>query len=126
MPRPPKYLYHVTTYEKARQIIDSGYVNPKFSEGRSKVSWFVAKTRITWAIAHIARRKLCAVADLAILTVHNNSDFVARANRRGIWCTRSKLPVIEMVSADVWLDREERYVHVNRDAKRKTYRRDDE
>lgn len=107
-----KLIYHVTTYETAKRIIDSGFVDPKFSQGRQPVAWFVSSLKVTWAMAHICQRHQCTIEDIAIFTLKSRTDAVKRASKRGIYYCAAKLPVLEMTSASIWLQREERYIFI--------------
>src|SRR6266404_9795523 len=118
MPTASQYLYHVTTYEVAKRIIDDGYVDPKRSQGRQKVAWMVAKSKVTWAMAHVCHRHECGIADLVVFTVRCGKTEIVRGSRRGIFASRRTLPIIEMSSAEIWLSREEQYVHIPRRRKR--------
>jgi len=122
MPTASQYLYHVTTYEVAKRIIDDGYVDPKRSQGRQKVSWMVAKSKVSWAMAHVCHRHQCGIADLVVFTVRRSKTGTIKGSRRGIFASRLRLPIIEMASAAMWLSREEQYVHIPRRPKRRTNR----
>lgn len=112
MTPPSKYVHHVTSYETAKKIIDSGFVDPAFSQGQKRVCWFVTRSKVTWAIAHVAHRHQLELPDLAVITVKVNGVALLPVSRRGLWASGVKLPVVEMVSAEMWLSREERYVHI--------------
>jgi hypothetical protein len=120
--RPKLYYYHVTGYEIAKRIIDTGYVDPKLSQGKNNVSWYVTRSRVTWAIAHTCKRHDWQVSDLAILTCKATTDIMLHTNRKGIYATAYKLPILEMVSATMWLDREEMYVSIPRGQRRRPSR----
>ena len=108
------YGYHVTTYDVAKHIIDEGAINPAFSQGKNTVSWYVAKSKVTWAMAHVCQRHSCQIEDLAILTIKVSRDDLKRSNKPGVYWTTKKLRPIEMVSASIWLQREERRVLIPR------------
>lgn len=109
---PNKFLFHVTTYERARRIIDSGFVDPLFSQGKANVSWYTTRNKVTWAIAHVAQRHEVALADMAVITVKIGDAKILKTNRRSLFACKTKLPVVEMISVEMWLAREERFVHV--------------
>ncbi len=107
-----KLAYHLTTYEKAKAIIDSGYIDPKFSEGRQRVCWYVSSRMITWAIPHVCQRREAALDQIVVFTVKTPPALMKRASKRGIYWCAAKLPIIEMTSAAIWLQREERAVFI--------------
>ena len=107
-----KYAYHICPTVTAMKIIESGHIDPKFSQGRSKVCWYVSQRQIAWAIAHVCQRRQCEVTDLAIFTVRPDYDTMKRSNKRGIFYCVAKMPILEMTSADIWLSREEQRVFI--------------
>jgi hypothetical protein len=115
------YLYHVTPYESAKKIIDCGYIDPHFSQGARRVCWFVVRTKVTWAIAHVAQKHAVGIEQLAILTVKTTRLRFGETNHQGIWCYKNKIPIVEMVSAAVWLSREESYVHIKHRRRPRTF-----
>lgn len=112
MTRMTKFAYHVTTYDAAKAIIDSGYIDPAFSQGRSKVCWFVSSRKVTWAIAHVCQRHQCGLEAIAIMTIMTPRDVMKQSNRQGVYYTNYKTKPIEMSSAAIWLQREERGVFI--------------
>jgi hypothetical protein len=117
-----KYHYHVTGCETAKKIIDCGFIDPAFSQGRQNVVWYVSRHKVTWAIAHVIQRHSLSLVDVAIMTVINEHINMKNTNRKGIYFSDVKLSPIEMVSAAVWLQREELYVFIPRSRRRGTYR----
>jgi hypothetical protein len=107
-----KFYYHVTTYDVAKRIIDCGYVDPEFTQGRRKVSWLVSRTKASWAMAHVMQRHEVTLQELAVLTVSFYGPPLVKSNRRGVYATKIKLPATEMISAAMWLQREERYIKI--------------
>lgn len=114
MPQANRFYYHVTTYEAAKKIIDCGYIDPKKSQGKRAVSWYVSHSKVSWAMPHVCQRHGCQIEDLAVLTVKMPAGTMKRSNRRGIYGCAEKMPIIEMISAPMWLQREERYVKIPR------------
>jgi len=114
MSKPVSFIYHVTTYAAAKSIIDDGFIDPKLSQGKNLLAWFVIKSRVTWAIAHTSRRHNVGIEKLVIFTVKTTGLELLKTNRTGIYCTAHKTNIFEMAAAEQWLDREERYVQVPR------------
>lgn len=114
MSRPINYFYHVTTYEAAKRIIDDGFVDPKKSQGKNNVAWYVTRMRVTWAIAHVCKRHNCTIDNLAIILCKTSGETMLRTNKKGVYATAHKLTILEMTSAQRWLDREETYVNIPR------------
>lgn len=112
MGKPNKYSYHVTTYEAAKGIIDDNCVDPNKSQGKQNVAWYVNRNKITWAIAHVCQRHDCKIEDVAIITVQTPTGGMMKGSKVGTFCTHLKLHPVEMVSASMWLQREERRVFI--------------
>lgn len=107
-----KYAYHVCPQDAAMKIIESGHIDPKFSTGRNRICWYVSQRMIAWAIAHVAKRYEVPISQLAVFTVKPDYATMKRASKRGIYYCAYKMKILEMASAQIVLDREERYVHV--------------
>jgi hypothetical protein len=112
MTRVTKYCYHLTPYSTAVKIIDCGYIDPSFSQGKSQVCWYVSSRKVAWAIAHVCQRHQCQIEDIAVLTVITPRDVMRQSNRQGVYFTNYKVRIAEMTSASIWLQREERYVFI--------------
>jgi hypothetical protein len=107
-----KLCYHLTTYNAAKSIIDAGFIDPAFSQGRQKVNWYVSSRLISWAIPHVCQRHEAELEQIVIFTVKTPATDMRRSNKRGIYYCGEKIPIIEMSSAAIWLQREERAVFV--------------
>jgi len=60
--------YHVTPTFNVRLIEQNG-INPEYSTGKLKASWYVAKHGILWAIAHCSARHGIPTGELSVATV---------------------------------------------------------
>jgi hypothetical protein len=114
-------MFHLTTYEAAKAIIDTGFIDPEFSQGRQKVMWYVSSRMITWAIPHVCQRHECGVDQVVVFTVKTPQTEMRRSSRRGVYVCGIKLPIVEMQSATMVLQREERAVFVQGARRRRTY-----
>lgn len=114
MTKPALFFYHVTTADRAMRIIDDGFVDPKKSQGKNNVAWYVTRSKVTWAMAHVCRRHEAQIEDLAVMTCKAAAGAMLRTNRKGIYACAYSLTVIEMISASMWLSREEQYVAIPR------------
>ncbi len=110
----PKLAYHLTTYEHAMKIIDSGFIDPAFSQGKKPVCWYVSQHKMTWAVSHVCQRQNCLVEQVVIFTVWTPQDDMKHSNKRGVYWCASKIPILEMQSAALWLQREERRIFIPR------------
>jgi len=117
-----KYHYHITTYENALKILDTGYIDPRKSTGRQNVTWYVSRSKVTWAIAHVCMRHQVTLDKIAILTVLNEHINMKNSNRKGIYFSRARLQPSEMTSASMWMQREEQYVFIPGVRGKRTYR----
>lgn len=105
-------LYHVTSYERAVRILDSGGIDPKFSQGRNKTCWYVTKQHVPWAIAHIAHRHQLQLADISILFVRCDTSKLLKTSKGGVYCSSHVLRPIQMDSAEMWLSRQEQKIYL--------------
>jgi hypothetical protein len=112
-------MYHITTYEAAKSIIDDGFIDPSHSQGKNNVCWYVTRHRVTWAMAHVCKRHNCGIDVLAVLTISTTGLNMLRTNRKGIYASAYKIEVLEMTSATMWLGREEQYVQIPRGQRRR-------
>lgn len=113
MSKQPIYnFYHVTTYARAKLILDAGKIDPSFSEGKRAVCWYVTRHIVPWAIAHTCARHECGIADCAILCVRAHRDEFHKSNRGGIYWTPDSYRPLTMDSATMWLNRIERAVFI--------------
>lgn len=62
-------LYHVTPTSNLESILASG-VEPELSKGARKLSWWVTRERLPWALAHCSIRHDIKVADLSVVSVY--------------------------------------------------------
>lgn len=118
-----KYAYHVTDQATALKIIESGVIDPKFSQGKNPVCWYVSRAMIPWAIAHVAQRKDVGIDQIAIFTVFSDREKVNRSSKRGVYYCAFKMKIVEMHSATIWLQREEISVFIQGKNGSKVYAR---
>jgi hypothetical protein len=105
-------LYHVTTYATAGKILDSHGIDPKFTQGRKAVIWYVTKKMVPWAIAHVMHRHNIEIDKVVILSIKGEYADLQRTSKTGVYCTKSIYYPHSMDSASMWLSREEKYIHV--------------
>jgi hypothetical protein len=108
----PKLLFHVTSTIAAMEIIDDGFLDPKKSQGKSNCVWLVSRTKVSYAIAHCCHRHGWQVSDLAVVSVYKGQHKILRSNHASIFVCRWRIAISEVQSAETWLSREEKYVHI--------------
>jgi hypothetical protein len=60
-------LYHVSPEINLQSILDIG-VSPDFARGQQLVSWWVHRSRVVWALAHVSRRYATPVDNLTVFS----------------------------------------------------------
>lgn len=105
-------LYHITSYDTMKLILDSKGIDPAKSEGKRNVSWYVTRALVGWAIAHCLSRHEVAFDKLVVLKVVVATKEVLRTSRRGIYCSNRALYPCQIDSAQLWLQRDERTVYI--------------
>jgi hypothetical protein len=82
-------LFHVTPAYNV-PLIALGMIDPSFSRGKLRASWYVSKKRICWAIAHTAARHSVLVEDLMIAAVVVTRSEMKRSHIKGMYYTYSR------------------------------------
>lgn len=124
----PNTLYHVTSVIAAMEIIEDGYLDPKCSQGKSNAVWLCTKSKVSYAIAHCCHRHGWNVPEVCVVTVKKGRHKIVRSNHASIFVTRWRIDITEVQSAETWLSREEKYVHIklNGGSRRIQYNEPDE
>lgn len=112
MSKRDKIFFHVTSHALALEIMGGPGVDPKCSQGRQSVAWYVTRRAVPWAIAHCIQRHDCPLDQIAILTVKGAPELFLRTSRRFAFCTRAVLYPVQLDTADMWLQREERSIYI--------------
>lgn len=94
--------YHVTTTHNLLGIMATG-IDPAYSRGRMKVSWYVRRARVAWAVLHVVQRHAVALSDIIILGVDVH-DYMIRRHGRGLHYCREVVPPECIRSAVTWVD----------------------
>ena len=105
-------LFHVTTYEIASRILDSHGIDPKLSQGKRHVSWYVTRKMVPWAIIHVIHRHSQELSKIVVLSVKAEFTECQKTSKQGVFCTREIYYPHTMDSAAMWLSREEKYIHL--------------
>jgi hypothetical protein len=93
----------VTTQPAASAIVDVGYIDPVFHQGKAPVMYYVLQSMIPWGIAMVSYRKIAHVSTLFVFKVETEGYFFQRTNHRGIFCSPVAVPPIDLQTSMVWL-----------------------
>lgn len=85
-------LYHVTPVKNIPSILKGG-IDPTFSEGRMKVSWFAESEALLWALAHVAQRRKTTMQELCIFECHIERADLTRTRWRFVYNNANLTPV---------------------------------
>lgn len=77
-------LFHVTPETNLLSIAQRG-VDPEFSEGKLKRSWFVSETQLVWAFAHVAARRDKKLSELVCIRVLASEAQITRTSWAEVW-----------------------------------------
>lgn len=83
-------LYHVTPLVNLSSISDEG-VSPEKSKGKLKVSWWVDKKALAWAVAHVSAKYATPVNELVVLCAILPDMEVKKSGREGVYYTYSAI-----------------------------------
>jgi hypothetical protein len=100
-------LYHVTSVDAAFLIVDHGGIDPSRSTGKRAVSWYVTKSLVPWAIAHVLNRHSLELGDVCVLSCAVHPRQRIHTSRGGVWCADVVCRVDDMTPAADWLDKTE-------------------
>lgn len=82
-----KTLYHVTP-DKNRGSIAVHGIEPILATGKQKLSWFVDKSRLVWALAHCSARHNVPVSDLVVFEIPaHHIPNIRRTAWKGVYST---------------------------------------
>lgn len=102
--------YHVTSAENLMKILSSEGINPEFSRGKIKGSWYVQYGWVSWAIAHTAQKQQMKISGLVVCKVRAQARMMHKMHAEHLYFTKHVYMPIETVSAAVWLIREEKKI----------------
>jgi hypothetical protein len=115
-------LYHITSVDCAFQIVDRGGIDPSRSIGKRAVSWYVTKTLVPWAIAHVLNRHGLGLGDVCVLHCAVHPRYRIRTSRGGVWCADIICPAIDITPAAEWLDKAELKIYIPSDRNKRGWR----
>lgn len=78
-------LWHISPAMNAESILFKG-IDPDYSTGKFKRSWFVRWYGIAWALAHVSMKKRIPIWQLACFRVKVNEESVTHFNRNVYTC----------------------------------------
>jgi len=96
-------VYHVSPDFNAASILAQG-VLPSMSRGKEKVSWFVVRDNLTWALAHVSDRYRVPVACIAVFEIHAPVEALIRSGHSGVYKARQSLKALRATPAHHFLD----------------------
>jgi hypothetical protein len=97
-------LYHVTTGNVLESIQDQG-IMPEYSVSKFKVSWFVTRVKVPWAILHVLSRHVALMDDIFVCPVLVEWDAMRNCGKEGVFYTQKTFK-IEYPSPAIWFIQE--------------------
>lgn len=97
----------MTTEAAAGLIVDAGLIDPAFSQGKKRCTFYVNQSMITWAIAHVAVRHSVKVCQLWVFSVPTVLVDFMRTNRHGVYVCFVGVKPTGLMGADRWLANQE-------------------
>jgi hypothetical protein len=94
------------------KIIERGGVDPLRATGKRAVAWYVTKSMVPWALAHVINRHDLMLSETVVLSCAVHPRQRIRTNRRGIWCCSVLCPVDDIAYASDWLDYAELKIYI--------------
>lgn len=79
-------VYHVTPEENVFLINKNG-IDPRYSRGKMKASWYVSRRNIEWAIIHTSVGHHEPIENLVVCAVHVMGNDMYKFNRPGFYYT---------------------------------------
>lgn len=79
-------LWHISPAMNAESILHKG-IDPEYSTGKFRRSWYVRWWGIAWALAHISMKKRIPIWQLACFRVKVSRESVTHFNRNVYTCT---------------------------------------
>lgn len=80
-------LYHVTPTEHIDSIDGEG-IDPSYSRGKLKASWYVNKQNIQWAILHVSLKYNVPVRDITVCATLIDWEHMRRTCQPGRYFTQ--------------------------------------
>lgn len=80
-------VFHVSPKENLTSILNKG-VLPQLSRGREKVSWWVTREKMAWALAHVSARHSVAVDSLDVFPAFVNVEMLMKTAWEGVYRVR--------------------------------------
>lgn len=97
-------LYHVTLASNLESIASTG-VDPEFSQGARKLSWWVTRDKLAWAIAHCSLRHDCKVNDLVVVSIFRPLKKGSRTRWAGVMVSPCNNRIDHYTTAGAVLER---------------------
>jgi len=88
----PGYVYHVTHINTVDAIVRLG-VNPKFSQGKRAVCWFVSRENIANAIVHVAYRHEWLLGQMSVMRCPVAAYQLQHTAWGGVYLSKLVIPV---------------------------------
>jgi hypothetical protein len=96
-------LYHVSPERNTANIQAHG-VDPTLSEGARQVSWWVAREKLTWAIAHVSARHDLSARHIDVHTANIKAfGQVSRFATRGVFTSKCVVRPDRVLPASAYL-----------------------
>lgn len=87
-----RVLFHVTPAYNVPLIL-LGMIDPAYSRGKMRASWYINKRTICWAIAHTSARHNILIDDLMVAAVVVNDEHMRASGKKGMyWTTTRYMP----------------------------------
>lgn len=99
-------LYHVTIADNVQSILETG-IQPKYSRGKLKASWYVNKSNIQWAILHVASRHHEYIENVVVIAVAEDWTAFKRTNKLGVYYSLQDIEAETVSSAGMFIDLED-------------------
>lgn len=91
-------LYHVTPTRNIVSILDEG-IDPEYSKGARKVSWFVTELMLMWAIAHVSSRHSVGAHMISVCVCEQIEVDLQRTRWRGVFTSLDVIKPVSVFSA---------------------------
>lgn len=98
-------VYHVTPSWNTSSILDAG-IEPARSKGREKVSWYVQKDMLPWALAHCSNRWKISVNNFAVCECWIAPEALTKTRWQGVYKARHTWKPAFVTSASNFLEDE--------------------
>lgn len=104
MPKFYKRLYHVSIALNQESIETYG-VDPDFSKGKLRVSWYVNWKRLQWALLHVSARHCVPVNHLIVCTCYVPIGNTKCTRLHGVYFVYKSQPITHIRTANEFIER---------------------